>query len=215
MSPPRSEGAAILEDFIEELTATVQGSGPGNSSPLVIILALALAAVLGAYLALVYHWTYTGKKGTRGQMVYTIVLLCLGGSLVWLIVANNLVRAFGLAGALAMIRYRTRMQDPKDTTMVFFAIIVGMACGLHQYFTAIWGSFFIGVVLWIMKLVNEYTGLGGKSRDEALPGGAELTLGEPRDADEDGESSPERDASTPAETPDAGPETGTDADAKP
>ena len=41
-----------------------------------------------------------------------------------LIVADNLVRAFGLAGALAMIRYRTRMQDPKDTTMVFFAIIM-------------------------------------------------------------------------------------------
>lgn len=180
-----------------------------------IILALALAAVLGAYLALVYHWTYTGKKGTRGQMVYTIVLLCLGGSLVWLIVANNLVRAFGLAGALAMIRYRTRMQDPKDTTMVFFAIIVGMACGLHQYFTAIWGSFFIGVVLWIMKLVNEYTGLGGKNRDEALSRGATLALGERRSENEHAEGRPEAGASPPADSPDAGPEAGTDADAKP
>lgn len=125
-----------------------------------IIFALFLAAVLGAYLALAYHITYTGKKERRGQMVYTLVLLCLGGSLVWLIVANNLVRAFGLAGALAMIRYRTRMQDPKDTTMVFFAIILGMACGLHQYFTAIFGAAFIGLVLWIIKLINEHTAMG-------------------------------------------------------
>jgi len=120
-----------------------------------VIIALVLAALLGGYLALVYHLTYTGKKEKRGQMIYTLVLLSLGGSFVWLIVANNLVRAFGLAGALAMIRYRTRMQDPKDTTMVFFAIIIGMACGLHQYFTAIFGSAFVGLVLWIIKIVND------------------------------------------------------------
>ena len=120
---------------------------PSWDHVLLTVVALFLAAILGFILAMIYHWTYTGKKERRGQMVYTIVLLCLGGSLVWLIVADNLVRAFGLAGALAMIRYRTRMQDPKDTTMVFFAIIIGMACGLHQYFIAFLGTFFIGLVL--------------------------------------------------------------------
>jgi hypothetical protein len=131
-------------------------AGPkSNNLMLDVIIALVLAALLGGYLALVYHLTYTGKKEKRGQMIYTLVLLSLGGSFVWLIVANNLVRAFGLAGALAMIRYRTRMQDPKDTTMVFFAIIIGMACGLHQYFTAIFGSAFVGLVLWIIKIIND------------------------------------------------------------
>ena len=135
-------------------SAAQTGHQSGNVM-LDVIIALVLAALLGGYLALVYHLTYTGKKEKRGQMIYTLVLLCLGGSLVWLIVANNIVRAFGLAGALAMIRYRTRMQDPKDTTMVFFAIIIGMACGLHQYFTAVFGSAFVGLVLWIIKIVND------------------------------------------------------------
>lgn len=126
---------------------------------MVIIFSLFLSTAIGWYLAFVYHLTYTGKKENRGQMVYTLVLLCLGGALVWLIVAENIVRAFGLAGALAMIRYRTRMQDPKDTTMVFFAIILGMACGLHQYFIALFGAAFIGMVLWIIKIVNDKTSL--------------------------------------------------------
>ncbi len=133
---------------------------PTPDEALNILVALLLAAILGFVLAMIYHWTYTGKKERRGQMVYTIVLLCLGGSLVWLIVADNLVRAFGLAGALAMIRYRTRMQDPKDTTMVFFAIIIGMACGLHAYFIAFLGTFFIGLVLWIILLVDNNTSVG-------------------------------------------------------
>lgn len=136
---------------------------PSPDEVLHTVIALLLAAILGFVLAMIYHWTYTGKKERRGQMVYTIVLLCLGGSLVWLIVADNLVRAFGLAGALAMIRYRTRMQDPKDTTMVFFAIIIGMACGLHQYFLAVFGTFFIGLVLWVILLVDNYTSVGRRN----------------------------------------------------
>ena len=123
-----------------------------------------LAAVLGTWLAAVYSWTFTGKKEIRGQMVYTLVLLCVGGALVWVIVANNLVRAFGLVGALAMVRYRTRVQDPKDTTMVFFAIITGMACGLHLYFTAVFGVLFLGLVLAVMKAVHTR----GLARAESL-----------------------------------------------
>ncbi|MBN2083116.1 DUF4956 domain-containing protein [bacterium] len=143
----------------EELRQLIQSRVMPESAWIEVIIALVVAALLGGYLALAYHLTYTGKKEKRGQMVYTLVLLCLGGSLVWLIVADNLVRAFGLAGALAMIRYRTRMQDPKDTTMVFFAIIIGMACGLHQYFTAVFGSAFIGLVLWIIKIINDRAAL--------------------------------------------------------
>lgn len=145
------------------MESSAQSGPPSGNMMLDVIIALVLAALLGGYLALVYHLTYTGKKEKRGQMIYTLVLLCLGGSLVWLIVANNIVRAFGLAGALAMIRYRTRMQDPKDTTMVFFAIIIGMACGLHQYFTAVFGAAFVGLVLWIIKVVNDRSELSTTS----------------------------------------------------
>jgi len=146
--------------LMDEFSRAVQGQpAVSENAAISVIVSLCLAALLGTYLAVIYHFTYTGKKDNRGQMVYTLILLCLGGALVWLIVADHLVRAFGLAGALAMIRYRTRMQDPKDTTMVFFAIILGMACGLHQYFIAVYGAAFVGLVLWLIKLTNDYTSL--------------------------------------------------------
>jgi len=141
-----------------------------------------MAASLGGFLALNYHLTYTGVRENRAQLVYTLLLLCMGGSLVWLIVADNLARAFGLAGALALIRYRTRMRDPKDTTMVFFAMVIGMACGLHQHFNAICGTVFISLMLWLIKLVNQYNWFGNSLKHRKEPRGKAL------DRDEDLES---------------------------
>lgn len=88
------------------------------------------------------------------QISFTIILLCVGGALVWLLVADKLVRAFGLAGALSLIRYRTNMNDPKDNSMVLFAILFGMACGVHQYYTAAVGVVVLSALLIIMKAVN-------------------------------------------------------------
>ena len=163
-----------LERWIEQIAQS--GTAAGNDHTMTgTIIALVMAALLGGVLAVVYDWTYTGKRMNRAQFSYTLVLLCLGGALVWLIVADNLARAFGLAGALALIRYRTRMRDPKDTTMVFFAMVVGMACGLHQYFNAIFGTFFISLVLSIINLINQSPAIqaiiGAKRREKTEPPG--------------------------------------------
>ncbi|MDD8050507.1 MAG: DUF4956 domain-containing protein, partial [Verrucomicrobiota bacterium] len=94
----------------------------------------------------------TGKpKSFRPSMVHTQVLLCLGGALIWVIVGNNLARAFGLGGALSLIRFRTPVRDPKDTVVVFYSIIIGMACGLGNYATAVIGTGVLGLVLTFMR----------------------------------------------------------------
>ena len=75
----RREGADLEQ--LQEFLNAAQASPTPDNEYMPIIFALCLAAVLGAYLALAYHITYTGKKERRGQMVYTLVLLCLGGLL--------------------------------------------------------------------------------------------------------------------------------------
>ena len=75
------------------------------------------------------------------------MLLSIGGAFIWIVVADNLVRAFGLAGALSLIRFRTVVKDPMNTIKVFYAIIIGMACGLSQYYVAVIGTTFICITL--------------------------------------------------------------------
>ena len=132
-----------------------------------IILNLAMAMVLGLIYSYVYRITYIynssnlknkDKKLIKQEMIsiqYTLLLLSIGGAFIWIVVADNLVRAFGLAGALSLIRFRTVVKDPMNTIKVFYAIIIGMSCGLSQYYAAIIGTAFICFVLTVVYLIKQ------------------------------------------------------------
>ena len=51
-------------------------------------------------------------------------------ALVILIVGNNLARAVGIGGGIALIRYRSTMENPMDLAYTYSALAIGMACGL-------------------------------------------------------------------------------------
>ncbi len=57
------------------------------------------------------------------------VLLCLAGALMMLVVGDSLARAFGVAGAAAIVRFRTPVDDPRDITVLFLLMALGMAAG--------------------------------------------------------------------------------------
>jgi len=130
-----------------------------TQSPISIFLNLSLALLIGWTYSFVYRVTYAGTRKDRQlkkemkSMQYTILLLTVGGALIWIVVADNLVRAFGLAGALSLIRFRTVLHEPMNTIKVFIAIILGMACGLGQYYTAIIGTMFICLVLGLIYII--------------------------------------------------------------
>jgi uncharacterized membrane protein YhiD involved in acid resistance len=138
-------------DFFQQSHAADAANGQVLSN-LEILVRLTMASFMGLIIGSLYRWTFTGKpKSFRPSMVHTQVLLCLGGALIWVIVGNNLARAFGLGGALSLIRFRTPVRDPKDTVVVFFSIIIGMACGLGQYSTALIGTGVLGIILTFMR----------------------------------------------------------------
>lgn len=132
----------------------------------VILTKLALAGALGFILALVYRASYTGKrKKYDPSMMQSQLLLCVGGTLIWIIVGNYLVRAFGLAGMVGLIRYRTPVRDPKDNVMVFLSMLVGMACGLAQICVALIGTGFVCLLLLEMYHLR----LGKKKKKKKKP----------------------------------------------
>ena len=57
-------------------------------------------------------------------------LLCVSGALMMIIIGNSLARAFGIAGAAAIIRFRTPVDDPRDATILFLLLALGMAAGI-------------------------------------------------------------------------------------
>jgi uncharacterized membrane protein YhiD involved in acid resistance len=61
-------------------------------------------------------------------------------ALVMFVIGDSIVTAFGLIGALAIIRFRNVLKDTRDTVFVFFTLVLGMAVGSQRYPEAILGT---------------------------------------------------------------------------
>ena len=67
------------------------------------------------------------------------------------VIGNNIALSLGMVGALSIVRFRTAIKDSRDTTYIFWAIIVGICCGVGDYLVAGVGS---GVVFLVLLLLG-------------------------------------------------------------
>jgi len=73
-----------------------------------------------------------------------------------LLVGSNVARAFSMAGAFALVRFRSAPGSAKDISVVFFAMATGLACGLG--FVTFAGCF--AVIILLVFVVLSVTGFG-------------------------------------------------------
>jgi hypothetical protein len=104
-----------------------------------IILSLVLALVLGQVLAWVYRRTYRGVSYSRSY-VQSLILVTVIIAALLSIIGNNIIAAFGMLGALAIIRFRHVVKDIRDIAFLLCALVVGLATGSHRYLTAVLGT---------------------------------------------------------------------------
>ncbi|MGE5313349.1 MAG: DUF4956 domain-containing protein [Acidobacteriota bacterium] len=111
-----------------------------------IIIGLVLCLCCSYLITVVYRYTYRGAGYSNG-FITSIIALSLITSLVIMVIGNNLARAFGLVGALSIIRFRTAVKDTIDIVYIFFALAIGMAAGVGYFKLAVVGTGFISLVL--------------------------------------------------------------------
>ena len=107
---------------------------PGN-----VALSLLVAFVLGQVLAWVYYGTHTGLSYSR-SFVQSLILIAIVVALVMAVIGNNIITAFGLMGALAIVRFRNVIKDTRDVVFLFCSLVIGMAAGSQRFSVAILGT---------------------------------------------------------------------------
>jgi len=110
---------------------------------------LAIALLCSFLVSLLYRWTYRGPAYST-TFASSLVALCLITALVIMVIGNSLARAFGLVGALSIIRFRTAIKDTQDIVFIFFALAVGMAAGVGLHLSAVAGTLFIGLTIFVL-----------------------------------------------------------------
>ena len=114
---------------------------------------LPLAAALGAALALRPRRRGTPKRDPA--VIQTQIILSVVGAVIMLVVGASLARAFGIVGAANLIRYRSKIDDPKDAGVMLCALAVGLASGVGLYALAVFSTLFIGAALWVIESFEE------------------------------------------------------------
>jgi anti-anti-sigma factor len=118
------------------------GAATTWESPLFELAKLIVAAVVGMLVTLVQR-SYRGDRPPNPTLEQAQVLLCVAGALMMIIIGSSLARAFGIAGAAAIIRFRTPVEDPRDITVLFIMMGLGMAAGLGGFAVAGLGTLFL------------------------------------------------------------------------
>ncbi len=125
-----------------------------------MLAALGTSLILGLVISLVYLNTHR-QEGYSTSFLITLIMLPAIICIIILLIGNNVARAFSLAGAFSLIRFRSAPGDPKDIAYVFFTLAVGLACGMG--FLA-YGAIF-SLILCLVMIVLHYTGFGKVKAD--------------------------------------------------
>src|SRR5688572_33147612 len=139
--PEQQDDADIPQDLMREL----RDAG----------LRLPLALALGTALAL--RPRRRGTPPRSSHVVQTQIVLAVVGAVVMLIVGASLARAFGVVGVASLIRYRTKIDDPKDSVVMLAALAVGLASGAGFYVLAAFSTVFLVAVLGVIESFEPQT----------------------------------------------------------
>jgi hypothetical protein len=110
---------------------------------------LPIAAGLAAVLAL--RPRRRGTPARQAPVVQTQIILAVVGAVVMLVVGTSLARAFGIVGAAGLVRYRAKIEDPKDAGVMLSTLAIGLASGVGLWMLAAFSTGFVLMLLWLVE----------------------------------------------------------------
>ena len=133
----------------------------GGTTTIVFIMFLAFA--IGHFIGYVYMWTHEAISYSR-TFVASIAALPVIIAVMMVVMAGNLLIAFGLLAVFGVIRFRNVLKDTRDTTFILWTVMEGLTVGTMRFSTALLGALGIGAVFLYLRL----TSFGTRHRYDAV-----------------------------------------------
>ena len=118
-----------------------------------IVIQIVSAVIISFAIYISYWYTHIGTAYSKKFNVSLITLTILTAT-VMTVIGNNIALSLGMVGALSIVRFRTAIKDSRDTTYIFWAIIVGICCGVGDYLVASIGTCAVFIVLLFLGRVR-------------------------------------------------------------
>jgi len=121
-----------------------------------ILLNFITVLILGFCIYISYKYSYS-RIAYSARFNASLVVLAVITALVMSCIGKNVALSLGMVGALSIVRFRTAVKDARDTAYIFWAIAVGICCGVSDYEIAVIGTVFIFVLLLLFGNVQNNT----------------------------------------------------------
>lgn len=124
---------------------------------------IAIAIVLGGLISVTYM--KTNPNGYSQNFTLTMIILPVIVAMIILLIGNNIARAFSLAGAFSIIRFRSAPGDPRDIAYVLFTMAAGLACGVGAFGYAV---LFTVILCLLMVMLSRFNFAANKKTQKLL-----------------------------------------------
>ena len=94
-----------------------------------MLVAIALSFALSLFIVFIYKITYAGVSFSH-SFAGCLIMISMVTTVVILVITSNVVLSLGMVGALSIVRFRTAIKDPMDLMFLFWAIAIGIICGV-------------------------------------------------------------------------------------
>ncbi|MDO4845261.1 MAG: DUF4956 domain-containing protein [Oscillospiraceae bacterium] len=118
-----------------------------------IAMNISMSAVIGFLIYISYMISHRGTIYSKKFNASLLILTMLTG-IVMTVIGNNIALSLGMVGALSIVRFRTAIKDSRDTVYIFWAIIVGICCGVGDFSVAFIGSVLVFAVMLVLGLIK-------------------------------------------------------------
>lgn len=134
----------------DDAAATAPGTEISVMTAVRIFVRFLIAALLSAILAFRYRRNFSSAK-RNPYVAQTQILLGVVAAAMMMVVGDSAARAFGIFAAASLVRFRTNIRDPKETTVLLICLGVGLACGVGRLDMALILTVFVLLTLWILE----------------------------------------------------------------
>jgi hypothetical protein len=137
----------MLESLESIFTSSATDPALTLSHALITIL---VSILLGLMISLTYRKT-SNRSGYSPNFTLTMMLLPAIVAIIILLIGSNIARAFSLAGAFSIIRFRSAPGDPKDIAYVLFTMAAGLAVGVGSFGYAVLFTVLLCALMFILS----------------------------------------------------------------
>ncbi len=127
------------------------------------IFSFLLSFVLGTVIAFTYQATNRGQGYSR-NFFQALILSSMVTAIILMAIGDSIARGLGIIGAIAIIRFRSRIRNPRNIVFIFAALSVGIATGVYGYRIAIAGT----VSFCLVAFIIYFSGYGNSLAHENL-----------------------------------------------